>query len=47
MDTKDCDICYQITCKKCKWVAGMEEVEKIQKGELTACPMCGWKPGEK
>lgn len=46
MTDKDCTICYRIACKKCDWVASDEEVEKIQKGLLTVCPICGWKPGE-
>jgi len=41
---KDCDICYKIICKQCKWEANDEEVAQIQQGELTTCPICGWKP---
>ncbi|MBI2034717.1 MAG: hypothetical protein HYT11_03230 [Candidatus Levybacteria bacterium] len=37
--------CDKISCKKCNWEASEEEVSKIQKGELNACPKCGWKPG--
>jgi len=43
---EDCAICYQIKCKKCDWVVTDKEVEKIQKGEMIACPVCRWKPGE-
>jgi hypothetical protein len=43
-NTESCDICYKIICKGCGWEASGEEVLKIQKGELTACPVCGWKP---
>lgn len=48
MDTKDnsCEVCFRITCKRCEWVATDQEVERIQKGNLNACPICGWKPGE-
>ena len=41
-----CDICYQIRCKACGWIADEESTAKIQLGKLTACPVCGWKPGE-
>jgi hypothetical protein len=41
-----CDVCYKIICKGCSWTASDEEVLQIQKGELTACPECGWKPGK-
>ncbi len=43
---KDCEICYRILCKRCGWVAFEDDVIKIQKGEITACPECGWKPGD-
>lgn len=43
--TKDsCDTCYQIACKKCDWKASDMEALEIQKGKLTNCPKCGWKP---
>jgi len=41
---KDCEICYKIICKQCGWEANDEEVLKIQKGIITACPECGWEP---
>lgn len=44
MDNQNCDICYKIICRKCGWEASSEEVLQIQKEELTACPLCGWKP---
>lgn len=47
MIDQTCETCYQIACKKCDWVASDEEVELIQKGEMTACPKCGWKPGDR
>lgn len=40
-----CETCFRIACKKCTWVATTQEVEAIQKGKMTACPLCGWKPG--
>jgi len=39
-----CDMCYQIACKKCDWVANDKEVVSIQKGDMTVCPKCGWQP---
>lgn len=41
-----CTICYRVACKKCDWIASDEEVLLIQQQKLTACPKCGWKPGE-
>lgn len=41
-----CTTCYQIACRQCDWVATDEEVLLIQKGKMTACPRCGWKPGD-
>jgi len=41
---QSCDICYQIKCKQCGWVADESSVVKIQNGEMTVCPVCGWKP---
>lgn len=41
---QECEICYKIVCKRCGWEAFDEEVEKIQKGYITACPECGWSP---
>lgn len=41
-----CDICYKIICKQCGWEAQDCDVLAIQKGEMNACPECGWKPGE-
>lgn len=44
--------CQKIRCggKKedgtdCGWEAKDEDAKKIQKGEMTCCPECGWKPG--
>ncbi len=46
-DTKiTCKDCFKITCKNCDWVASEEEVLQIQKRLMTACPKCGWKPGD-
>lgn len=42
-----CETCYRIACKNCDWVATEEEVVAIQNGTLTACPQCGWKPGDR
>ncbi|KKR72181.1 MAG: hypothetical protein UU81_C0008G0012 [Microgenomates group bacterium GW2011_GWC1_41_8] len=38
--------CPEIKCGRlgCNWKASEQEVKKIQKGELTNCPQCGWKP---
>ncbi len=44
-DQQTCDICYQIKCRKCGWIATDEDVLKIQRREMTACPDCGWVPG--
>jgi DNA-directed RNA polymerase subunit RPC12/RpoP len=41
---ENCDICYKIICRQCGWEADDDAVLKIQKGEITACPECGWKP---
>ncbi len=43
---ENCEICYQIICKRCGWKACEGDVLKIQKGEMTVCPECGWKPGD-
>lgn len=45
-NTNDCDICYKIICRQCGWEADDGAVLQIQKGEMTACPLCGWQPGE-
>jgi len=45
-EKQDCAVCYQIICKRCGWVASDEAVLQIQRSELTACPDCGWKPGD-
>jgi hypothetical protein len=45
MKKEDCAICYKIICKQCGWEASDTEVVQIQKGEITACPECGWRPG--
>lgn len=44
MEERSCDICFRIACKACDWVASDEEVERVQKGVLAACPQCGWIP---
>jgi len=41
-----CSDCYRIACKQCDWVASEQEVKEIQKGCMSACPKCGWKPGQ-
>jgi len=42
-----CEECFKIKCGQCGWEATDEDVTKIQCGKLTACPVCGWKPGDK
>ncbi len=44
LKTVDCDICYKIICRNCKWEANPEETAEISKGNLTNCPICGWSP---
>lgn len=47
MKNKDnCDVCYKIICKQCQWEADDDAVSQIQCGIMTACPECGWKPGQ-
>lgn len=38
--------CPKIKCRKCGWEPNSGEIEKINKGKLTQCPVegCGWKP---
>jgi hypothetical protein len=43
-NNKSCEICYKIICNKCGWEADDEAVLEIQKGNITACPECGWTP---
>jgi len=43
---ENCEICFKIICKSCKWEASEVEIIKIRDGELTSCPICGWKPGK-
>lgn len=40
--------CETISCGRegCDWKASDSEASMVAKGELTACPDCGWKPGE-
>lgn len=45
-DTETCEACFQIRCKKCQWIATDQDVFAIQQGQMSACPVCGWKPGE-
>lgn len=45
-DQQECTICYKIRCKQCNWEATDAEVVCIQKGEITACPECGWSPSD-
>lgn len=40
----NCDVCFKIICKICKWEPDEKEVEDIQSGVLTNCPECGWSP---
>ncbi len=42
----ECETCFQIACRACEWIAIAEEVELIQQGLLTQCPLCGWIPGK-
>ena len=46
MNNTSCETCFRIRCKQCGWVATEEDVHDIQQGTLTACPLCGWKPGD-
>ncbi len=39
-----CETCFKIACKECDWVASEKEVDLIQKGDMTTCPKCAWKP---
>lgn len=43
---KDCDVCYQIVCKSCRWTATSRDVLLIQAGYMRECPDCGWMPGD-
>jgi hypothetical protein len=43
---ESCHICFTIRCKQCGWEATEEDVVRIQRGEMRACPVCGWRPGE-
>lgn len=38
--------CKKIKCgnPECDWEASDVEAEKVQQGEITCCPKCGWKP---
>jgi DNA-directed RNA polymerase subunit RPC12/RpoP len=40
----ECIDCFKIICRQCGWIADEAAELQIQKGELTTCPMCGWKP---
>jgi len=40
----NCDECYKIICKICKWEASEKELEDIRSGVLENCPVCGWSP---
>lgn len=42
-----CEMCYRIICGGCGWIAADEDVLKIQKEEMTACPLCGWQPARR
>lgn len=42
-----CTTCFRIQCKKCQWIASEKDVIAIQQGQITACPLCGWQPGDK
>lgn len=42
-----CEECFKIKCGQCGWEAADEDVAQIQAGNLTACPVCGWKPGDR
>lgn len=44
MNEKNCETCFKIICRNCKWEACEAEIEQIQKGDLTNCPQCGWSP---
>ena len=47
VDSGTCEACFRIICRNCNWIAKKEEVALVQKGLLTSCPQCGWKPQEK
>lgn len=46
---EDKNSCPEIKCGRrgCSWKANDTEAEKIQKGELTCCPKCKWRPDGK
>lgn len=39
--TQDCQDCFKIKCRNCGWEPNSKELKLINKGTLTACPMCG------
>ncbi len=41
-----CSDCFRIVCRACGWVPDDSQVTLIQRELLTACPNCGWKPGQ-
>lgn len=44
---EECIDCFKIKCRGCGWEPDDEELILVQTGQLTACPLCGWMPGEK
>lgn len=44
--SSNCEECFKIVCRMCKWEPDVKQVEEIQTGTLTACPECGWVPGK-
>jgi hypothetical protein len=45
MKQEECEVCFKIVCRQCKWEPNEKELLLIQQGKLTACPVCGWVPG--
>lgn len=43
-ENQNCDVCFQIKCKMCGWIANEKETSEVQSGVLKNCPKCGWSP---
>ncbi len=43
-DEQDCKVCYKIICRQCQWEASNDDIVRILKREIIACPGCGWSP---
>ncbi len=46
VNKEECEECFKIICLRCRWSADNDDYQKIMVGDITACPDCGWKPGE-